>query len=227
MLDSMNTPASRPYGSPPRPHAARAVIRNLRIGLLTCLCALFVAGCAGNSHQLTWRLNSAVRGHLPDLAFQLTDGHDQAVTGKDYRGKIVLLYFGYTHCPDVCPLTLTHLHQVMLQLGPLASNVRILFVSVDPARDTPAVMHEYVTAFDKHIVGLTGTEQQIRKVAKRYRVSFSRGAANSNGGYAVSHSAAIYVFDRKGQARLLATPASSVADITHDVRQLINQENAS
>lgn len=225
--DVMNADASRPPNTRPRRHRIHAAAHGRWVGLLACVCLLLTAGCAGTGHDLSWRLNTAAQGHLPDLAFQLTDGNGRAATGKEFRGKIVLLYFGYTHCPDVCPLTLTHLHQVMQQLGPLAENVRILFVSVDPARDTPQVMHEYVTAFGKHIVGLTGTEQQIRTVAKRYRVAFSRGAVNGHGGYAVSHSSAIYIFDRKGQARLLATPENSVADITHDVRQLVTGKNAS
>lgn len=225
--DAMNNLVPCPPDATAPPDSYRAVSCGWRMGLLACLCVLFLAGCTGSQHQLAWRLNTAVHGHLPDLAFQLTDGHNQVVTGKNYRGKIVLLYFGYTHCPDVCPLTLTHLYQVMLQLGSLAQDVKILFVSVDPARDTPDVMHEYVTAFDQHMVGLTGTEPQIRTVAKRYRVSFSRGAANSHGSYAVSHGAAIYVFDRAGQARLLATPKNTVADITHDVRQLITGKSAS
>lgn len=197
------------------------------VAWLACLGLLLLAGCSSGDANLDWRLTSSVRGHLPDLSFQLTDGHGQAVTGKDYRGKTVLLYFGYTHCPDVCPLTLTHLHMVMQKLGPLADDVRILFVSVDPARDTPEIMHQYVTAFDSHAVGLTGTEKQIRDLAKRYRVAFNRGKDNDSGGYEVSHSSAIYIFDHAGHVRLLATPTASNDDIAHDLRQLITLENAS
>lgn len=192
--------------------------------LLACLCMLLVAGCSSDS-DLDWRLTTAVKGHLPDLDFNLTNDQGQVVHGKDYRGKVVLLYFGYTHCPDVCPLTLTHLHMVMQKLGPLADDARILFASVDPARDTPEVMHQYVTAFDKHAVGLTGTDRQIRDLAKRYRVAYNRGADNGRGGYEVSHSSAIYIFDRKGRIRLLATPGVSNDDIVHDVRQLITLGN--
>lgn len=196
-------------------------------GLLTCAVLLLAAGCSSPGANLDWHLTTAVEGHMPDLAFNLTNDQGHPVTGKDYRGKTVLLYFGYTHCPDVCPLTLTHLHMVMQKLGPLADDVRILFVSVDPARDTPEIMHRYVTAFDKRAVGLTGTPKQIRDIAKRYRVAYNRGKDNGRGGYEVSHSSAIYVFDHQGRIRLLATPGASNDDIAHDLRQLIQLENAS
>ncbi len=198
--------------------------RRTRRLILPALAALLCA-CTGGSSP-SWRLTD-VRGHLPDLRFHLTDGNGQAVSGETYRGRLAMLYFGYTHCPDVCPLTLSHLHLVMEKLGPLASNVRILFVSVDPARDTPAVMHEYAAAFDPRVVGLTGGESEIAAVAKRYRVAFTRGPTLAGGGYEVNHSSGIYIFDARGRARLLGTPGDSVDDIVHDLRILIAMEKDS
>ncbi len=194
---------------------------------LALLALLGLAGCSSPDAHLDWRLNTSVHGHMPDLDFQLTDDSGHTVTGEDYRGKTVILYFGYTHCPDVCPLTLTHLHMVMQKLGTKADDVRILFVSVDPARDTPEIMHRYVNAFDKHAVGLTGTERQIRDIAKRYRVAYNRGKENGRGGYEVSHSSALYIFDHQGRIRLLATPSADNDDIAHDLDQLITLENRS
>ncbi len=190
-----------------------------RAVLLTMLAALFVlGGCSGAPH--VWKLTD-VRGHLPDLRFNLTDDAGKSVDAADFRGKLVLLYFGYTHCPDVCPLTLTHLHVLMQRLGPLADRTRVLFVSVDPARDTPAVLHAYVNAFDPHITGLTGTPTQIEALAKRYRVAYNRGPVLPGGGYEVAHSAGIYLFDGRGRARLLATDADPISSIEHDVRALL------
>jgi protein SCO1/2 len=181
-----------------------------------------LAGCT-TADKPQWRLTD-VSGHLPDLKFQLTDDNGHAVDGKDYRGKVAILYFGYTHCPDVCPLTLTRLHVAMQRLGTLADDVRILFVSVDPARDTPQVMHAYVNAFDPRAVGLTGSDKQIEGMAKRYRSAYSRGAAKDDGGYDMNHSSAIYIFDADGRARLIATPSTSNDDLVHDLHLLLATE---
>jgi len=190
-----------------------------RAVFLTVLAALLVlGGCSAPQHR--WKLTD-VRGHLPDLAFTLTDDAGKVVDASAFRGKLVLLYFGYTHCHDVCPLTLTHLHILMQRLGPLADRTRVLFISVDPARDTPPVLHAYVDAFDPHITGLTGTPAQIEALAKRYRVAYNRGPTLPGGGYEVAHSAGIYIFDGRGRARLLATDADPISSIEHDVRELL------
>lgn len=187
--------------------------------LLLLVAVLFLAGCHREG-ALPWRLTN-VSGHMPGLEFQLTDDAGKPVTGEDYRGKVVLLYFGYTHCPDVCPLTLAHLHAVLQRVGPSADGARILFVSVDPARDTPAIMHAYVNAFDKRAVGLTGTPRAIEALSKRYRSAFTREPGTGDGQYEVSHSSAIYLFDRQGRARLLATPATPQDDLVHDLYLLL------
>ena len=186
--------------------------------LLLALGAL-LGGC--RSEPLPFRLTN-ISGHMPDLDFKLTDDNGKAVTGTEYRGKVVLLYFGYTHCPDVCPLTLAQLHVVMQRLGLLADDARILFVSVDPARDTPAIMHAYVNAFDKRAVGLVGSARAVEALSKRYRSAFTREPGDADGNYEVSHSSAIYIFDREGKARLLATPSASQDDLVHDLHLLLD-----
>lgn len=192
----------------------------LRFALLALTTLLLVACQGGNQPQ--WQLNN-VTGHLPDLGFRLTGDSGQTVTGKDLRGKVVMLYFGYTHCPDVCPLSLTHLHVVMQRLGKLADQVRIVFVSVDPERDTPKVLHGYVRAFDKHAIGVTGSSDAIRDLTRDYRVAFSDEKPDSDGNYEVSHSSAVFIFDRKGKARLISGSTDNIDAITHDVRQLIEE----
>ncbi|MFC5525071.1 SCO family protein [Rhodanobacter ginsengisoli] len=180
---------------------------------------LLLGGCQRTA-PLPFRLTN-VSGHMPALEFHLTDDQGRTVSAADYRGKVVLLYFGYTHCPDVCPLTLAHLHVVMQRLGKLADGARILFVSVDPTRDTPPVLHAYVNAFDSRAVGLTGNARTIETLVKRYRSAFTREPASSDGNYEVSHSSAIYVFDRDGHPRVLSTPADSQDDLVHDLHLLL------
>jgi protein SCO1 len=201
-----------------------------RLARLASLSIVFAVslllGACHRDEQPPWQL-SDISGHMPDLTFQLTNDEGKTVTAADYHGKIALLYFGYTHCPDVCPLTLAHLHVVMQKLGKPADNVRILFVSVDPTRDTPAVMHDYVKAFDPRVVGLTGSATDIEALTKRYRAAFSREPGAADGSYEVSHSSGIYIFDANGKARLLATPADAQDKIVHDLQLMLGSGNAS
>lgn len=180
--------------------------------------AVLLMGCSSKAQH--WALTD-ISGHLPDLDFALTSDRGQPVTAKNYDGDVVMMYFGYTHCPDVCPTTLANMAAVMRALGPQANNVRMLFVSVDPARDTPALLHTYVRAFSRRAVGLTGSESAIADVARRYRVAYEDEKPDANGNYAVTHGSAIYIFDKGGHARLLALTTNSVAQITRDVRQLL------
>lgn len=187
--------------------------------LLALIGSLLLGGCQRD--KLPFELTN-ISGHMPDLQFQLTDDHGKAVTAADYRGKVVLLFFGYTHCPDVCPLTLAQMHVALGKLGAQAEDVRILFVSVDPGRDTPSVLHAYVNAFDKRAVGLTGSPRAIEKLSKRYRSAFTREPAGQGGNYEVTHSSATYVFDREGRARLLSTPGTPQGALVHDLKLLLD-----
>jgi protein SCO1 len=196
-------------------HAARLLILSTGLAMGALLSA-----CHQDQPQ-PWQLTD-ISGHMPDLSFHLTNDQGKTVTAADYRGKVTLLYFGYTHCPDVCPLTLAHLHVVMQKLGKQADDVRILFVSVDPNRDTPAVLHDYVAAFDPHAVGLTGSPTDIEALTKSYRAAFSREPGKADGSYDVSHSSGIYIFDSQGKARLLATPTDEQDKLVHDLHLLLN-----
>jgi protein SCO1/2 len=186
-------------------------------------CATLVAGCSHDGGP--WRLTD-VSGHLPDLAFNLTEDNGQTVNATAFRGRTTLVYFGYTHCPDVCPETMARLMQVLEKLPPAdAKQVRILFISVDPARDTPQALHAYVTAFDaEHIRGLTGTDAQVESLAKRYRIAYQMEKRDPKGNYEVTHSSAVYIFDRDGRARLLATSGDSPDAIAHDLRRVIEHD---
>src|SRR3546814_881269 len=134
--------------------------------LLGLACA-FMLSLGSLAHADTALHN--VRGFLPDLRFTLESAGGKTVTQDNFKGKTVLMFFGYASCPDVCPTTMAQLSQVMLELGDQADKVRILFISVDPHRDTPEVLQAYVNAFDSNAIGLTGTEKQVADAARRYR----------------------------------------------------------
>ena len=186
------------------------------------LCAL--AACSKPAEP--WRLTD-VSGHLPDLDFSLVDDGGAHVDGKSFAGRTTLVYFGYTHCPDVCPETMARLMQVLQRVGPDADKTRIVFISVDPARDTPALLRSYVRAFDdQHAVGLTGDDRAIESVAQRYRVAYQMEKRDPDGAYEVTHSSAVYIFDAAGHARLLATDHDSIEAIASDLKRVIHAKDA-
>jgi len=165
-----------------------------------------------------------IRGFLPDLNFELVAAGDKTITEKDFDGKIVMMFFGYASCPDICPTTMAQLSQVMANLDEQADQVRIIFVSVDPHRDTPEILQAYVDAFGSHAIGLTGTERQISRLARRYRVAYQieKPRGEDTNDYDVAHSRGIYIFDQRGKARLLASDGESVEKLTAAVRGLLS-----
>lgn len=181
-------------------------------------CVLLLASCS--RQPLSWDTKN-ITGVMPDLQLNLTDENGRPVQASNYLGKINLLYFGYTHCPDVCPLTLATVEQALTKLGPKADKVRMLFVSVDPKRDPPRVLKRYVQAFGPHIVGLTGSQSQLQALSKRYRVAYRYGKPDADGNYAVYHSAGIFVFAPSGKVRLLMNYKEGAAAMAHDLKQLV------
>jgi protein SCO1/2 len=198
-------------------HPDRHAPRRLLPLLPVLLAATLLTGCG---HHENWKLLN-LKGIMPQLQFNLHDDTGKAVTAKNYLGKIVMLYFGYTHCPDVCPATMARMSQALSSLGPKAKQVQVLFVSVDPKRDTPKVLQTYTHAFAPEILGLTGTQEQLRTLTKRYRVTYGYGKPDADGNYEVTHSSAIFIFDRKGNTRLMAQSTDNAAALAHDLRQLI------
>lgn len=164
-----------------------------------------------------------VKGFLPDLRFELTAADHQTVTAEQFKDKTVLMFFGYANCPDICPTTMVQLAEVVDQLGAEGDQVQIVFVSVDPHRDTPEILDAYVKAFDTNAIGLTGTEKQIADLARRYRVAYQieAPAADSPNYYEVAHSRGVYVFDAKGKARYLASDSESVEALVEVVRDVL------
>jgi len=181
---------------------------------------VLLAGCQPRETAQTWELTE-IDSFLPDLEFTLQPGAAKTVTAADFHGEVVLLYFGYMHCPDVCPMTLARMGGVLREMGEDASDVRLVFVSVDPARDAPVQLQAYAQAFSPRAIGLTGTPAGIEAMAKRYRVAYQAEAPDSLGNYEVMHAKAVYVFDREGRARLIIDDTDPPEAIIHDLRQLV------
>lgn len=200
-----------------RKRASWRLFARRSIAALAVLAGFGLAACSSGGPHFALQ---NVTGLLPQLKFALTDQDGRAVTAKDYRGKIVLLYFGYTHCPDACPTTLTDLSEALKRLGPEASRVRVLFITVDPARDTLAVMKRYVSAFGPQFVGLRGDDDALTALSKRYRIAYHREPPDRNGYYAVDHSSAVFIFDASGEARLLAGETDNPRTIATDLQKL-------
>ncbi|MHB8405076.1 MAG: SCO family protein [Gammaproteobacteria bacterium] len=196
-------------------------VRGLALVCAGLLVILGVAGCGRTASQ-PWNLLN-ITGHMPALEFTLTRDDGQSVTQKAYLGKLVLLYFGYTHCRDVCPTTLADLAAALRQLGPDANQVRVLFVSVDPVRDTPAVLKNYVNHFGPWFVGLTGNQAQLRALTQRLRVTYQLGEPDAHGDYEVYHSSVVFIFDHQGNARLLANQSDKPELIATDLKRLLAQ----
>jgi len=153
--------------------------------------------------------------------FQLTDHNGHPRSLSDFRGKVVAVFFGFTHCPDVCPTTLAELAQTVKRLGAGGDEVQILFITVDPARDTQKVLAQYVPAFDPRFLGLYGDPATTAKVAAAYKVFFAPQPPNASGNYTVDHSAAIFVIDRRGRPRLVMGAGRTVSGMVHDIKLLL------
>jgi protein SCO1/2 len=174
--------------------------------------ALALAGC---SDQPSWHMTD-ISGGMPKLKFRMSSG-GKSVTAEDFRGKVVALYFGFTHCPDVCPATLANLTDMLGKVN--SPDVRILFVTVDPERDSDAVMADYAKAFSPQMVGLRGGRNELAGLARTWRIAYD---VKNGPPYEVNHSNAVYFFDREGKTRLVTTDTSDTAAMAEDVKRLLN-----
>ncbi|WEE01121.1 SCO family protein [Taylorella equigenitalis] len=167
-----------------------------------------------------------IKGNLPDLKFQLNSA-DKTYSEKDFEGYVTLITFGYASCPDICPTTLAELNILLKSLTPdQANRTRVIFISVDPYRDTPELLKNYVSVFSDKILGLTSDENTISKIAKRYRVAYQIEKPKNNDPHAyyeVMHARGIYIFDQHGEARFLATNAIETEKLRDSVVKLIDK----
>ncbi len=157
-------------------------------------------------------------------AFTLTDQYGTQRSLSDFKGTVVSLFFGFTHCPDICPTHLARQAEVMRQLGPQAEQVAVLFVSLDPERDTPAALKTYMDAFDPRFIALTGSTEQTSKVAKQYKIFWQKTPLPDSAlVYTIDHTTNSFVIDQTGRLRLVVPHEMSAADVTHDLKLMIEK----
>lgn len=191
----------------------------MRRMLVTMVAVMLVASC----QRATFR-GKVLPDPRPVPALTLTDQHERPFNFAEQRGKVLLVFFGYTRCPDVCPLTLGTFKQVAKQLGRDAAGVRFVFVTVDPEQDTPAFLERYLRLFNPDFVGLTGTAEQLKPVYAFFGTSFRKVPdPKSAVGYLMAHSVNTAVVDRAGRWRLNIGHDTAAGDIEHDLRLLLRQ----
>lgn len=154
-------------------------------------------------------------------SFSLTDHTGKLRSMADFKGKVVALFFGYTHCPDVCPTTMHDLKLAMKLLGDQSDQVQVLFVTLDPVRDSQALLAQFIPSFDPRFIALRGSEEEIAATAAVFKIYAKKIEAQGKGGYTVDHSAGMYVFDKEGKIRLYVDYGEKPADIANDIKQLL------
>jgi len=183
------------------------------------LISLLVAGCGGG----TPKFNSVdITGANYARDFSLVDHTGAKRTLADYRGKVVAIFFGFTQCPDVCPTTLADMAQVKKQLGKDGDKLQVIFITVDPERDTQGVLARYVPEFDPSFVGLHGSPEQTAATAKEFKVFYQKVAGKTATSYSIDHTAGTYVIDREGRVRLFVRHAESVEPLVADLKRLLS-----
>ncbi len=176
---------------------------------MKALLGVWITVLVGAAGWIGW---DALQGGRPSIGgpFTLTDQNGRTVTSDSLKGKPTLIYFGFTYCPDVCPTSLLLMETALEKLGPdAASKVNLVFITIDPERDTPALLKGYVTNFGPTFIGLTGTPEQVAAVARAYRVYYQKVPGKDGGPYLMDHSSIVYLLDRNGRF---------VTHFTHDAK---------
>lgn len=187
--------------------------------LALLLVAALLSGCGGRGTKPEFKLTD-ITGADFGRELSLTDHNGKPRTLADFRGKVVVIFFGFTHCPDACPTTLAELAQVAKELGDEARKMQVLFVTVDPERDTPEVLKRYVPSFDPGFLGLYGDAEATARAAKEFKIYYQKQPL-PDGGYSVDHSAGTYILDPQGRLRLFARYGAGAPALLHDIRLLL------
>ncbi|MCM0045219.1 MAG: SCO family protein [Burkholderiaceae bacterium] len=193
----------------------------LRKLLIVAAGVLLLAACDGKPPAPKASFaNTDITGLDYAKSFQLTDHTGQPRSLADYRGKVVLVFFGFTQCPDVCPTTLAEMADLKKQLGADGDKLQVVFVSVDPERDTQEVLASFVPAFDPSFVGLRGSAEQTAQIAKDFKIFVQKVAAKDGQSYSIDHTAGSYLFDQQGRLRLFVRHGQREG-LLNDIRQLM------
>lgn len=185
------------------------------------LAALFIVACSPPASRFK---STDISGVEWGGDFTLTAHTGKPVKVSDFNGRVVVMFFGYTHCPDVCAPTLVKLDQLVKRLGDDAKNMQVLFITVDPEHDTVKQLAGFIPPFNPSFIGLTGSAREIAAVASEYKVAYHKNSQSKPGQVLVDHSAGILVKDRRGKIRLLVKNDASVEDLEHDVRVLLREK---
>ena len=188
--------------------------------LVTLFLAFTLSGCERGASTPTFTATD-ITGASFARDFKLTDHNGQVRTLSDFRGKLVALFFGYTHCPDVCPTTMTDFAAAVKTMGQKADKVQVLFVTVDPERDTPALLKQYVPGFNQTFLGLRPTPEELKLLTAEYKVVHQKNPGLEKGEYLMDHSAGTYIYDTQGRLRLLMPYGSSAQVIARDLETLL------
>jgi protein SCO1 len=198
----------------------------MRRALLAALVfvSLLLCGCGAGDKTATFRTTD-ITGADFGKDFHLTDYNGQPRQLADFRGKAVVVFFGFTHCPDVCPTTLAEMAAALKRLGPAADRVQVIMITVDPERDTPEILKQYVTALDPRFLGLTGDAEAIARTAKEFKVFYRKNPGASPQAYSVDHSAGTFIFDPAGRLRLYVSYGQGAEVFAHDIAELLKQSS--
>ena len=182
-----------------------------------------VAGIVGARALYAYQPHGFVLKEVtPATDFTLNAAAGKQVSLQDYQGKIVLLYFGYTHCPDVCPTTLADLRVAISELGEPANDIQVIMVSVDPERDSPEWLADYVHRFDDRFLGITGTPEQISEITIAYGIRFQKHEGTEATGYLIDHTAKVLVIDRRGDLRMFFPFGETSEEMAEDLRYMLS-----
>lgn len=195
-------------------------MRLRRLALL--LVAATLAACSESPKPPAFKTTD-ISGADFGKGFELTDSAGKRTTLDDFKGKVVVLFFGFTRCPDVCPGTLAELALVKKQLGADGDRMQVVFVTLDPERDRPEILREYVPAFDPTFVGLYGDPAAIARTAKEFKVYYRKVPGSAPDTYTLDHTAAAFVFDPRGRLRLFASYGQGPEALAHDIRLLLRE----